>query len=513
MTTVHAMLEATTAGAPEATALSHGGRHLAYAELDARAGRVAGLLADRGVRRGDRVALLAENGFAYAAGFFGILKAGACCVALNHANKPATHGLLLRDSGAVALLAQAGQARVLPGSVGDCPDLRFVAMLDEGGPDLALDGPELLPAAAIAARAPAPPADGIGGDDLAAILYTSGSTGRPRGVTLTHGNLVANTEQILAYLHLGADDSVCCVLPFHYSFGNSLLLTHVKVGGRVVIDNRFAFPQKVLETLAAERCSGFSGVPSHYAILCARTDFLKRPHPDLRYVTQAGGAMAPELARRLREGLPPRVDVYVMYGQTEASARLSYLPPERLVEKLGSIGVAIPGVTLTVTGEDGRECAVGEVGEIVARGDNIMRGYWNDVEATAGVLDAAGLHTGDLAYRDDDGFIFIVDRAKNIIKAGANRVSSKEIEETILELPDVVEACVIGVPDDLLGEAIEAWIVRRDDGAPGEREILRHCDGRLAAFKIPRALHFVASLPKNSFGKVLKEELRRSSRS
>ena len=172
-------------------------------------------------------------------------------------------------------------------------------------------------------------------DDLALILYTSGSTGRPRGVVLTHGNLMANTEQILAYLKLTADDSVCCVLPFHYSFGNSLLLTHVKCGGRVVVDNHFAFPQKVLETLDAERCTGFSGVPSHYAILAARTEFLQRDWPHLRYVSQAGGAMSPALTRQIYDALPERIKLFVMYGQTEASARLSWLPPERLPEKIG----------------------------------------------------------------------------------------------------------------------------------------------------------------------------------
>jgi acyl-CoA synthetase (AMP-forming)/AMP-acid ligase II len=367
-------------------------------------------------------------------------------------------------------------------------------------------------------------------DRLAAILYTSGSTGMPRGVTLTHGNLGANTQQILDYLRLTADDSVTVVLPFHYSFGNSLLLTHVKVGGRLVVDNRFAFPQTILETMERERTTGFSGVPSTYAILCAKTDFLTRPHADLRYLTQAGGAMPPALTRRLREALPPRIALFVMYGQTEASARLSYLPPERLLEKLGSIGIAIPGVTLTLRHDDGAECGVGEVGEIVASGPNIMRGYWNDPEETAKVLKADGLHTGDLARKDEDGFIFIVDRIRNMIKSGAHRISAKEIEETIAELPGVAEACVIGVPDDLLGEAIEAFVVpapgARVDGrgvaagassggraatgtAPrlDAQAILRHCNANLAKFKIPRAIHFRDSLPKNSFGKVIKAEL------
>ena len=302
-------------------------------------------------------------------------------------------------------------------------------------------------------------ASDVGLDDLCAILYTSGSTGLPRGATLRHRDLAANTRQILAYLHLTADDSVLSVLPFHYSFGNSLLLTHFAVGGRVVIDNRFAYPSTVVDTLERSRVSGFSGVPSHYAILAEKTDFLHRGWPYLRYLTQAGGGMTAALTQRLIDELPSHVRLFVMYGQTEASPRLSYVPPERLREKLGSIWIPIPGVTLTIRDEHGRECAPGKVGEVVAAGENLMQGYWNDPAETALVLKADGLHTGDLGRKDDDGFIFLVDRIKNMIKVGANRVSPREIEDVIAEVAGVAEVCVAGVPDELLGEAVEAFVV------------------------------------------------------
>lgn len=496
--TLHGMLADSAAARPDAPALTHGDATWTFADLAREAACVRRFLLARGVVRGERVALLMENGLPYAAAFFGALEAGACVVALNHQNPPESHAALLRDSGAAVLLTRAAQARRLPEIVADVPGLR-VAAVDRAHPgwdlpcalatgDDALDGPE------------APPAD-VGPDDLALILYTSGSTGKPRGVTLTHGNLLANTEQILAYLQLRPDDSVLCVLPFHYSFGNSLLLTHVRCGGRVVVDNRFAFPQKVLETLARERCTGFSGVPSHYAILASRTDFLARRWPGLRYLTQAGGAMAPALTRRIHAALPDDVKLFVMYGQTEACARLAWLPPERLPEKIGSIGRGIPGVSLTVRRPDGGECEVDEVGEIVAAGPNIMRGYWNDPGETARVLHADGLHTGDLAYRDADGFLFIVDRVKNMIKAGANRVSPRQIEDVILELPEVAEAAVIGVPDELLGEAIVACLVPAPGATVDPRAVLRHCQNHLAAFKLPRDVHLLDALPRNAAGK------------
>ncbi|MBK8167024.1 MAG: acyl--CoA ligase [bacterium] len=506
--TVHRMLLDAAARMPGAVALSHEGRHVDYASLVDDSARVAGFLRDAGVRHGDRVALLLENSREYVTAYFGILRAGACCVALNHANGGQTQLELLRDSGAVALWSRDRHVPDPACYVAACPALRLVVLEGTAPVCASATGATFVSAGNALAAAPVTDAGTVGPDDLALILYTSGSTGAPRGVMLSHGNLVANTHQILAYLRLRSDDSVCCILPFHYSFGNSLLLTHVRCGGRVVVDNRFAFPQQVLATLADERCTGFSGVPSHYAILCARTDFLLRRHEHLRYLTQAGGAMSPELARMIREALPARIDVHVMYGQTEASARLASVPPDRLRDKYGSIGLAIPGVTLTVRRPDGSECDVHEPGEIVAAGPNVMRGYWNAPAESAAVLGQDGLRTGDVAYRDEDGFLYVVDRLRNMIKAGANRVGSLEIEATLLRHPAVAEACVIGVPDELLGEAIEAWVVPHERSFADEKLLLRHCALSLAAYKMPRRVRFVAALPRNSAGKVLKAALR-----
>jgi acyl-CoA synthetase (AMP-forming)/AMP-acid ligase II len=506
---VHALLEASCDRAPDAVVLEHAGRTITYVELEAAANRVAAALLASGVQHGDRVALLAENGLAYVAGFFGILKAGAGCVALNTLNKTRTSALLLRDSGAVALVTVAAQVRRdLPDLVAAAPDLRTV-LVDRVNPAWNLPRRvRLLGADHVAAQPAARPPVVSGPDDLCAILYTSGSTGVPRGVTLTHDNLAANTEQILAYLPIGPDERVFCVLPFHYSYGNSLLLTHVARGGCVVVDNRFAYPSAVVEHMAESRATSFAGVPSTYAILAARTDFLGRDWPHLRYLTQAGGAMTRALQQRLRDALPGRIALYVMYGQTEAGARLSYVPPDRLRDKFGSIGIGIPGVALTVRRPDGAECDVGEVGEVVARGDNVMQGYWNAPEETAKVLRDGALLTGDLGKRDRDGYIWVVDRIKNMIKAGANRVSAKEVEEVIAEVPGVQEVCVVGVPDELLGEAIEAYVVPQPGGAYSETAVLQHCREQLALYKIPRVVHAIDAMPRNAAGKIVKRDLR-----
>ena len=511
LTPIHALLEQSADHRGDAVALEHGDVVLTYGEIEAGANRVAARLRDLGVARGDRVGLLADNGRAYVEGFFGILKAGAGCVALNGANKARTSAAVLADSGAVGLVTMAARvARDLPEIVHRAPDLRFV-IIDCANPAWALPAAvRVLRAEDVASASSARVASDVGLDDLCAILYTSGSTGLPRGVTLRHRNLAANTRQILAYLHLTAEDSVLSVLPFHYSFGNSLLLTHFAVGGRVVVDNRFMYPSSVVETLERSRVSGFSGVPSTYAILAANTDFLRRSWPDLRYLTQAGGGMTSALTRRLLDELPPHVRMFVMYGQTEASARLSYVPPERLREKLGSIGVPIPGVSLTIRDEHGRECAPGEVGEVVAAGENLMQGYWNDPAETALVLKADGLHTGDLGRKDDDGFIFLVDRIKNMIKVGANRVSPREIEDVIAEVAGVAEVCVAGVPDELLGEAVEAFVVVAPGADVSPERILAHCREYLALYKVPRGVHFRDALPRSAAGKVLSSELVRT---
>jgi len=220
--------------------------------------------------------------------------------------------------------------------------------------------------------------------------------------------------------------------------------------------------------------------------------------------------MTAALTRRLLDELPSHIRLFVMYGQTEASARLSYVPPERLREKLGSIGIPIPGVTLTIRDGDGRECAPGEVGEVVAAGENLMQGYWNDPEETALVLKADGLHTGDLGRKDDDGYIFLVGRIKNMIKVGANRVSPREIEDAIAEVAGVAEVCVAGVPDELLGEAAEAFVVVSPGADVSPERILAHCRESLALYKVPRGVHFRDALPRSAAGKVVRAELVRT---
>jgi acyl-CoA synthetase (AMP-forming)/AMP-acid ligase II len=346
--------------------------------------------------------------------------------------------------------------------------------------------------------------------DLAAIIYTSGSTGEPRGVMLTHRNMVANVRSIVSYLKLTAHDSVMCVLPFYYVYGLSLLHTHLAVGGTVVIDNRFVYPNVVLHAMREHRVTGFAGVPSTFALLLHRSTLDRESYPELRYVTQAGGAMPPS---RIREWLErgPDAPFYVMYGATEASARLTYLEPARLRDKLGSIGLAIPNVEVIILKEDGSTAASGEVGELVARGSNVACGYWNKPEESRERFGPEGYRTGDLGYADEDGFLFLVGRKHDMIKIGAHRVGAKEIEEVLQDHPAVYEAAVVAAPDELLGEVAVAFVALHK-GSETAAEILRgHCASRLPPHKVPARFVFPDELPKLAgVGKIDKVTLRDS---
>jgi long-chain acyl-CoA synthetase len=347
------------------------------------------------------------------------------------------------------------------------------------------------------------PALPVDPDALASIIYTSGSTGKPKGVMLSHGNIVANTRSIVQYLDLEERDIQMVVLPFFYVMGKSLLNTHVAVGGTVVLNNSFAYPAAVISQMAAERVTGFSGVPSTYAYLLHRSPLAAfRDRLDaLRYCTQAGGHMSREVKEKLLLALPSHTKLYVMYGATEASARLTYVEPERLAGKLDSIGRAIPGVSVRVLDDKGREVPPGESGELVASGANIMQGYWKDAKATACALDRNGYHTGDLGYQDEDGYLYVTGRKDDLLKVGGHRIDPQEIEDAMMATGQLLEVAVLGVEDELLGKRLVAVAVPLGAQA-SESAILASCLAKLPRHKLPAEIRFVDALPKYASSKI-----------
>ena len=344
-------------------------------------------------------------------------------------------------------------------------------------------------------------------ENCAEIIFTSGSTGKPKGVMISHKNLIANTSSIIEYLKLNQDDRMLVVLPFYYCYGLSLLHTHIRVGGSIVLNNSFIFLGTIINNLLDYRCTGFAGVPSHFQIILRKSDTFKNTSfPDLRYVTQAGGKLATVFIDEFRES-QPGIKFYIMYGQTEATARLSYLPPDLYDKKKGSIGKGIPGVELKLVNENGQNVQPGETGEVIARGDNVMIGYFADEQSTYETIKNGWLYTGDLGILDEDGYIFLTARKKEIIKVGGKRISPKEIEAVILELPDVIDCSVEGVEDALLGEALKATIViNRGSNVPLDAESIKlHCSKHLALFKIPHIYEFKDQIAISATGKKIKK--------
>lgn len=511
---IHVKLQEHAGRAPKKIAVVQGSRNVSYRELDAAVDRVANYLVRNGIRKGDRIAILSENSPEYIASYLGVQKAGGVAVDVNYQFSCREVQKILSHSQARVLIAERKHLEKIASCVDDSATLMLIIGIDRR-----------------VKRTPAPPVFGtascryvsydtimegepidvllpkIASGEVCSIIYTSGTTGEPKGVMLTHGNFAANAESIISYLALTEKDSVMVVLPFCYSYGKSLMTTHLTAGGTVVLENSFMYPNVILKKMMDEEVTGFAGVPSTYAILLNRSNIRSCSFPKLRYITQAGGAMSPLHAQELSQ-IVGDGKLFIMYGQTEATARLTYLDPSELNRKPGSIGRAIPGVSIELMKPGDVPAKPGEEGEIAASGGNVMAGYWNNSAETARVLKSGRLYTGDIATKDDEGYLYIVGRRSDMIKSGAHRISPKEIEEVLLEVQEVHEAAVVGAPDDILGEVIRAFIVLKEGMTIDAKSVHLHCQARLASFKIPRDIVFVAELPKTTSGKVKRHELK-----
>lgn len=417
---------------------------------------------------GDRVAVVMDNCAELAVGIYATWWAGGVAVALNPALKAAD----------IAQLTEACQARFcwteLPEVTLDFPVGAHPHALDSGA--------------------------------LASLVFTSGTTGQPKGVMLSHGALAANAAAVQQTLPMSSSDVTLCVLPFHYAFGGSVLHTHLSLGATLVLENSFMYPQRIVQRMAQVSATHFYGVPSSFYLLLERGQLTSQPLPALRHVAQAGGPMDPARIERLRQAWPD-VGFWVMYGQTEACSRLTTLAPRHLASKPGSVGAPLPGVELQVRDAQGQALPAGEVGDIWARGPNLMLGYWASPEDTASTLVDGWLHTGDIGRLDADGCLFLHGRTREILKVGAHRVSPHEIEQCIQAVPGVGECAVVPLPDELLGEVVRACVVPAAGHPPLPqltRDIQRHCREHLALYKAPKQIDFFDALPRTASGKVQK---------
>jgi acyl-CoA synthetase (AMP-forming)/AMP-acid ligase II len=497
-TLVHHFLEKSASEHPAKTALVHGRTRATYREINRGANQLACWLLEHGLSRGGRVVVLLENSLEYAISYYGILKAAGIVVPLNPDLKSDNLGPILNELEADFIIAGSKSAK----------NLQSLSYLYTEGPKLVLKAPKALwPSSTVEGvvwdelltldDTPNPGLD-VKDNDICSIIYTSGSTGRPKGVVLSHTNVVSNTLAICEYLELSSTDIQMVVLPFFYVMGQSLLNTHFAVGGQVVINNQFAYPAAVVQQLVSERVTGFSGVPATFAYVLYRSSIEKYRGEltHLRYCSQAGGHMPRYLKMELRRVLPAHTKIYIMYGATEAAARLSFLAPEDFDQRMDSIGKPVRGVRLTVLNAQGEEVAVGQLGELVAKGPNIMQGYWRDPLSTEKVIDSNGYHTGDIGYQDPDGFFYVLGRKDGLLKIGGHRINPEEIEDALMDSGLLVEIAVVGVPDRLLGTKLYALGVAKSNGCRKE-EIMAFAAKRLPRHKIPGHLQLLDYLPKN----------------
>ncbi len=524
-TLVHEFLTISASRFPEKEALICGKERWTYQKIDAYTDRLACALHDRGLRRQDRVAVFLDNSSETVISLYGILKASGIFIILNGLMKPRKLAYVLKDSGARILITDTAKAGVVEEAIAHAGQNAKDCQIVWKGPEK--DIPSALAAASMSWQEIF---KGVDSDnqadkrkitqqipkcidvDLAALIYTSGSTGDPKGVMSTHYNMISAARSILTYLENREEDIILNVLPLSFDYGLYQVIMAFMFGGTVVLEKSFLFLHNVLTQIEKEHITGFPIVPTILAMILKLEDVQKYNLHTLRYMTNTGAALPVEHIRKLRE-LFPKVDIYSMFGLTECK-RVSYLPPAELDSRPSSVGKAMPNCEVFILDEEGRELDPDEVGELVIRGSNVMKGYWNAPDLTAQFYRPGPfpgemlLYSGDYFKKDNEGFLYFLGRKDDMIKSKGERISAKEIENTLHEIEGVSEAAVIGVPDEIMGQAIKAFIVKDNKKDLTDKDILKYCTNNLEIFAVPKWVVFIEKMPKSPHGKVDKKELK-----
>ena len=490
------------------TATVLGGRRRSYNELGERVARVAGALAALGHAKRERIAILALNSDRYVESLYGIAWGGFVFVPINTRLAPPEIVYWLADSGCTALLVDDAFIPVMPSVLPAVPTLRSVILMGDAATPEGMLAYESL----IAGAAPAEDA-GARGDDIAGLYYTGGTTGRSKGVMLSHANLVINALNTLAGIHIDPDPSYVHAAPLFHIADATLLFMFTTLGAKQSFMPRFD-PADFLRMVPEHGITDVLLVPTMVNMVVNHPEAERHDLSSLRTLIYGASPM-PEAVVRRAQALLPRARFTQAYGQTEASPVMTLLGPENhapcaVAKRIKSAGRAVIGWELRILDPDDREVPRGIVGEICGRGPCVMRGYWNQPELTAQTLRNGWLHTGDGGYMDEDGFVYVVDRVKDMIITGGENVYSAEVEEALYSHPAVAECAVIGVPDEQWGERVHAVVRLKPDRTATEAELIETCRARIAGFKLPRSITLREDpLPLSGAGKILKTELRK----
>lgn len=481
------------------------GRRFTYAELDERASRCANALLQLGVKRGDRVAVLMMNGVEYIESYFALARIGAVMVPLNWRLTPKELEFILGDAGAVALLFDS-EFDAAAKALHECKTplrewLRVGSPADENAPAFAQNYEALCEAA------PADfPHNESGGDDNLFIMYTSGTTGLPKGVVHSHATMIAGSFTILMTADIRPDDTYLQMLPLFHVGALSPLTSSVHRGARALIMRQFD-PARVFPAIKEWRADCGLAVPAmlNFMLQAAGEKTARESGESLRWLLSGAAPVPVPLIKRYAE---LGIEIHQVYGLTESAGPACLISGEEALRRAGSTGPAFFHTDVRVVGADGRDCAPGEIGEVLVRGRHLMKEYWNRPDATAETLRDGWLHSGDMAHKDADGFLYIRDRKKDMIISGGENVYPAEIENVLMGHPEIADAAVIGQPSERWGESAAAVIVRAKESALTADAVREYVQDKLARFKQPRAVEFADEIPRNPTGKILKRILR-----
>jgi len=496
----------TAARSPAKLAIACGAVQWTYAEFDAVCERVAAGLAQRGITKGDRVALLARNSHAFAAMRFALARLGAVLVPINFMLKADEIAFILRHSGACLLPTDSGMAETARTAAAQGTQVRQFVWLPSEAPSEAAT--EMTRFDELAATAGAPPPVDLRDDDLAQIVYTSGTESAPKGAMLSHSAVLWQYVSCMLDGEMSGDDRVLHSLPLYHCAQLDCFLGPGIYQGAANIVTSLPTPENLLPLIAKHRISSFFAPPTVWIALLRSPLFDGTDLSSLNKGYYGASIMPVEVLKEMQRRLPA-VRLWNFYGQTEIAPLATVLKPEDQLRKPGSAGKPVLNVETRVVDDAMRDVAVGEVGEIVHRSPQLLAGYYDDEARTRAAFEGGWFHSGDLAVLDDEGYLTVVDRKKDMIKTGGENVASREVEEAIYALPQVSEAAVIGLAHPRWVEAVVAVVVARPGQPLTAEDVMRHCAAKLASFKVPKGVVFVDSLPKNPSGKLLKRELRR----